>query len=238
MHTVLAAFPFSTRIDNMNIGTLAENSSSVFNALVIQREIANVSQFDMGHFAKDIRVGDRSILQRISSGDKAAVKECLDTYGSLIWSLARRFLRNEADAEDAVQDIFIAIWSSANQYDSSIASEVTFISTIARRRLIDRIRKSGRRPPTESLDNDDYSQAHVAVASQLEQSVEIDQVAEVLGSMRPENREILSMSLYEGYSHSEIASHMELPLGTVKTKVRRGLLQIRNQLRLNSDASE
>lgn len=178
---------------------------------------------------------EKSILERISAGDKTAVKDCLDEYGALLWSLARRFLGNQADAEDAVQDIYIAIWSAAGKYDPEIASEITFISTIARRRLIDRLRKAGRRPATESLDTEDSAQPQPAVASRLEESAEIATVERALHTMRPENREILSMSLYEGYSHSEIASHMELPLGTVKTRVRRGLIQIREQLQVTDD---
>lgn len=205
---------------------------SSFGAAVIYRTLLDVSQSDNLEFAKDARVALKTILERISSGEKAAVKECIDAYGSLIWSLARRFLRNEADAEDAVQDVFIALWSSASQYDPSIASEITFISTIARRRLIDRIRKAGRQPVTESIDNENNSHPQPALASRLEQSAEVEKVANVLDSMSPENRDIISMSLYEGYSHSEIAAHLELPLGTVKTKVRRGLIHIREQLQV------
>lgn len=93
-----------------------------------------------------LRLKSQSILERIAAGEQHAVNECLDRYGNLVWSLARRYLRNAADAEDAVQDIFIDIWSSAGRYDRNIASEVAFISTIARRRLIDKLRKADRRP--------------------------------------------------------------------------------------------
>jgi RNA polymerase sigma factor (sigma-70 family) len=221
----------------INVVSDTRVASSSFGAAVIYRPLLDVSQSDELEFAKDTPVARKTILERISSGEKAAVEECIDAYASLIWSLARRFLRNEADAEDAVQDIFIALWSSASQYNPSIASEITFISTIARRRLIDRIRKAGRQPVTESIDNENNSHPQPAVASQLEQSAELEKVANVLDSMRPENRDILSMSLYEGYSHSEIAAHLELPLGTVKTKVRRGLMQIREQLQVNDDVA-
>jgi RNA polymerase sigma-70 factor (ECF subfamily) len=208
-------------------------------AAVIQRAYRNVSLGKQSfNFAREPRMAETSILERISDGDKSAVQDCLDAYGALIWSLARRFLGNESDAEDAVQDIYIAIWSAAGQFDASIASEITFISTIARRRLIDRIRKSGRRPITESLDNEASAPPQPAVASGLEESAEIAKVERALGTMRPENREILSMSLYEGYSHSEIASHMEIPLGTVKTRVRRGLMQIREQLQVTDNITK
>ena len=76
-------------------------------------------------------MGENTLLLRIAAGDKRAVNQCLDRYGGLVWSLARQFLGNVPDAEDAVQDIFIAIWSSAGRYKPDVASEVTFISTIA-----------------------------------------------------------------------------------------------------------
>lgn len=180
-------------------------------------------------------MGEYPILARIAGGDKAAVGQCLDRYGGLVWSLARQFLGNQPDAEDAVQDIFIAIWSSAGRYDPAIASEVTFISTIARRRLIDRIRRNGRRPATDSLDDDDATPIQPAVAARLEESAEVARVERVLREMPDQHRSILSMSLYEGYSHSEIADHLDLPLGTVKTRVRRGLIRIREQLQLGAE---
>jgi len=175
---------------------------------------------------------EKSILQRIADGDKTAVKDCLDTYRGLVWSQARRFLRNPADAEDAVQDIFIAIWSAAGKYDPAIASESAFIATIARRRLIDQLRKAGRRPATESLDGEESTQGQPFVNSSLEESAEIENVRRALESIQPEYREILTMSHYEGYSHSEIASRLEVPLGTVKSRMRRGLMQVREQLQL------
>jgi RNA polymerase sigma-70 factor, ECF subfamily len=177
----------------------------------------------------------RTILERVASGDQSAVAECLDQYGDLVWSLARRFMRNPSDAEDAVQDIFIDLWNSAHRYDRNIASELAFISTIARRRLIDRIRQIERRPAMDSLDDDeDESRTPIqpAVAATDEQETEVAIVERVLGKMEPEHQRILAMSLYEGYSHSEIAERLTLPLGTVKTRVRRGLIHIREQLRI------
>jgi RNA polymerase sigma factor (sigma-70 family) len=184
--------------------------------------------------AQEIIPIEKSILQRIADGDKAAVKDCLDSYRGLVWSQARRFLRNPADAEDAVQDIFIAIWSAAGKYDPAIASESTFIVTIARRRLIDQLRKTARRPATESLDAEESAPAQPFVNSILEESAEIENVRRALASIQPECREILTMSHYEGYSHSEIASRLEVPLGTVKSRMRRGLVQVREQLQLTA----
>lgn len=181
-----------------------------------------------------------SILERVAAGDPAAVSECLDRYGDLVWSLARRYLRNPSDAEDAVQDIFIDIWGSAGRYDRSIASEVAFISTIARRRLIDKIRQAERRPLMDSLDDDEGAPIDPGIPATAEEDTEVTIVERVLAEMDPEHQKVLAMSLYEGYSHSEIAERLSLPLGTVKTRVRRGLIHIRAQLNIvaSSDPAE
>jgi RNA polymerase sigma-70 factor (ECF subfamily) len=182
---------------------------------------------------------NKTILERIAAGDPAAVQECIATYGNLIWSIARRFLRADADAEDAVQDIFIDLWSSASRFDARIATEVAFVSTIARRRLIDRVRQRSRRPGMESLDDEESGDAwQPAVLPQLEEESDVAVVERVLATMAPQHREILSLSLYEGYSHSEIAERLSLPLGTVKTRVRRGLMHIREQLGITVNPAE
>lgn len=175
----------------------------------------------------------KSILERVAAGDPAAVNECLERYGDLVWSLARRYLRNAADAQDAVQDIFIDIWGSSARYDRNIASEVAFISTIARRRLIDKIRAAERRPQTDSLDDDEGASIDPGIPATVEEDTEVTIVERVLSAMDPEHQKVLAMSLYEGYSHSEIAERLNLPLGTVKTRVRRGLIHIRAQLRIS-----
>lgn len=180
-----------------------------------------------------------SILERIDRGDSTAVQECIDTYGDLIWSLARRYLRADADAEDAVQDIFIDLWNSAGRFDRNVATEVAFVATIARRRLIDRVRQRGRRPGMTSLDDEETGDAwQPAVLPQMEEESDVEVVARVLRQMPEEHQQILSLSLYEGYSHSEIAERLGIPLGTVKTRVRRGLIHIREQLGIKAGTAD
>jgi RNA polymerase sigma-70 factor (ECF subfamily) len=175
-----------------------------------------------------------SILEKVAQGDQAAVGQCLDQYGDLIWSLARRFLGASSEAEDAVQEIFIEIWSSAGRYRPDAGSEVTFIATIARRRLIDRLRKHSRTPDSELYDEGIASQNPDPV-NRITENVEVHNVVQILEGMSEEHREILSMSIYHGYSHSEIADQLNMPLGTVKTRVRRGLMHIREQLKIDPE---
>ncbi len=81
------------------------------------------------------------------------MQDCLKTYGGLVWALAKRMLPNQNDAEDAVQDIFIDVWKNAERFDEEQSSETTFIAMLARRRLIDRLRKSNRQPNFDSLED-------------------------------------------------------------------------------------
>lgn len=171
----------------------------------------------------------KAILQRIAEGDKTAVQDCLNTYGGLVWSLARRMLSNSDDAEDAVQEIFIDIWKNAERFDAQQASEATFIAMISRRRLIDRIRKMQRQVNTDSLE-DILVEPAKNYHQDMQINVEARQAAQALNTLRPEQRQVLQLSIYQGLSHQEISNMTGMPIGTVKTHARRGLLQMRESL--------
>jgi len=169
------------------------------------------------------------ILKRIAAGDKTAVQDCLNNYGGLVWSLARRMSPNTDDAEDAVQEIFIDVWKNAARFDETQSSETTFIAMIARRRLIDRLRKTNRQPNTDSLE-DILAEPSNGKDVNMQLGVEAKEAAEAMKNLRPEQRQILHLSIVQGYSHQEIADALVMPLGTVKTHARRGLIQVREVL--------
>ena len=172
-----------------------------------------------------------AVLHRIANGDKNAVEDCLNKYGGLVWSLARKMLRNSDDAEDAVQEIFIDIWKNAARFDESKASEITFIAMIARRRLIDKIRHTTRRISADSLD-DILLEPFTRSDKAMQTGLEAEQAAEALRNLRPEQQQVLSLSIVQGMSHQEIADALAMPLGTVKTHARRGILEVREHLGL------
>lgn len=173
-------------------------------------------------------------LKRIAAGDKSAVQDCLNNYGGLVWSLARRMSPNSNEAEDAVQEIFIDIWKNAARFDETQSSETTFVAMIARRRLIDRLRKTNRQPNTDSLE-DILAEPSNGKDNDLQVSVEAKEAAQAMKHLRPEQRQILHLSIVQGFSHQEIADALKMPLGTVKTHARRGLIQVREFLGLDSD---
>ena len=174
---------------------------------------------------------NQSVLQRIAQGEKRAVEECLNTYGGLVWSLARRMCPKQEDAEDAVQEIFIEIWKNAARFDDGQSSETTFVAMIARRRLIDRLRYSNRRITTDSLE-DVLVEPSNRADEQIQTLMEAKEAARVMKNLRPEQQQVLQLSIIQGLSHQEISDATGMPLGTVKTHARRGLLQVRELLGL------
>jgi RNA polymerase sigma-70 factor (ECF subfamily) len=172
-----------------------------------------------------------AVLQRIAAGDRDAIQDCMKAYGGLVWSLARRMLPNADDAEDAVQEIFVDIWKNAGRFDPNQASETTFVAMIARRRIIDKVRYAKRRISPDSLE-DVLAEPSDGSDRKMQTSIEAREAAKALNALRPEQRQVLQMSIVQGLSHQEIADATGMPLGTVKTHARRGILQARGILGL------
>lgn len=169
------------------------------------------------------------LLGRVAAGDNKAVSEVLDRYGSLVWSLARRFTSNASEAEDAVQEIFIDVWKSAGRYDESIAKEWTFVAMVARRRLIDRRRKRDREPDIQGLPELLESSGDSGLEA-VEMQDDVERAQQAMAKLRPEQAKVLQMSVIDGLTHQQISSKTSMPLGTVKTHARRGLLKVREIL--------
>ncbi len=171
-----------------------------------------------------------SLLLRIASGDADAVGACLDRYGSLVWSVVKRAWNDAATVEDVVQEIFIDVWNSAARFDPEKASEATFIATIARRRVIDRRRRAGRAPVEEPVEEVEMSFEDRGLSG-VDMGDEARLAREALEALKPDQRRVILMSVVDGLTHSEIATATGLPLGTVKSHIRRGLEQTAQELR-------
>jgi RNA polymerase sigma-70 factor (ECF subfamily) len=171
-------------------------------------------------------------LPRIASGDANAIDECIERYGGLVWSLARRLSASLTDAEDAVQEIFVDIWENADRFREELAGEVTFVAMIARRRLIDRLRKSRRELEAQPLDQVALEYAAPIQTSPVELAEEGSRATKCLEGLRSDERKVLELSIYHGLPQSQIAEQIGLALGTVKTHARRGLAQLRDCMQL------
>lgn len=171
-----------------------------------------------------------SVFERIASGEDDAVRECMQRYGSVVWSLARRWTESAADAEDAAQEVFMELWKCAARFDPAAGSEAAFVRTIARRRLIDRLRASRRRPPNEALDENAADSAAEDITDAVDKGARLEVAQRALAGLDAGQREVLLMGIVEGMTHAEIADATGKPLGTVKTQIRRGLIKLRRML--------
>lgn len=174
-------------------------------------------------------IDDDSTLRRIARGDQSAVEDCIDRHGGLVWSIARRLVDDQAEAEDAVQEVFIELWKFADRFDPAVSSESTFVAMIARRRLIDRRRKSRRAPDLSSLP-EGLASTEIDLSALIDRSDEADRAARAIEELRPEHRDVLILSIRDGLTHDAIAHRLGLPVGTVKTHARRGLIRLRELL--------
>ena len=197
----------------------------------------------MGQTARSIYIRNRrvsamqsddndSILARIAAGEDGSFELLIEKYGNLVWSIGKKFLYRQSDFEDAVQEVFIAIWKSADKFDSSKAKEITFISMIARRRFIDHLRKISKHKNLESIDEDN-STHQLYKESMLNESTDLQLIKNAIKSLDIDDQELLNLSIYQGYSHSEISKLLNLPLGTVKTKIRRNLIKLQEVFETN-----
>ena len=173
-----------------------------------------------------------SILARIAAGEDGSFELLIEKYGNLVWSIGKKFLYRQSDLEDAVQEVFIAIWKSADKYNASKAKEITFVSMIARRRFIDHLRKISKHKNLESID-DDNSGHQLYKESLLNESTDLQLVKNAIQSLDINDQELLNLSVYQGYSHSEISKLLNIPLGTVKTRIRRNLIKLKEIFETN-----
>jgi len=165
---------------------------------------------------------DSTLVSAIRSGDQGAMASLYDRYSSIVYSVALRVLGDTGAAEDVLQDVFMQLWRNPGLFDSSRGSLGAWLAVISRNRAIDSLRK--RRPETDIADVIVSVQPDLAGA---EWSRALDKIRGVLSSMPPPQRSALEMAYFEGLSHTEIAERTGEPLGTVKTRIRSGLLALR-----------
>ena len=146
-----------------------------------------------------------------------------DRYSGIVYSVALRVLGDTGAAEDVLQEVFMQLWRNPGLFDSSRGNLGAWLAVIARNRAIDGLRK--RRPETDIADI--VVSVEPDLASEAERGRAMQKVRSVLGSMPAVQRSALEMAYFEGLSHSEIASKTGEPLGTVKTRIRGGLMMLR-----------
>jgi RNA polymerase sigma-70 factor (ECF subfamily) len=166
---------------------------------------------------------DAALVSAIRAGDPGAMALLYDRYGSVVYSVALRVLGDTGSAEDVLQEVFMQLWRNPNAFDSSRGNLAPWLAVIARNRAIDSIRK--RHPETDVADV--VISVEPDMAGDAERGRAMEKVRGALSSMPAAQRNALEMAYFEGLSHSEIAAKTGEPLGTIKTRIRSGLLSLR-----------
>lgn len=173
---------------------------------------------------------DRDAVSRMIDGDSEGLTTLYDRYGRLVYSLALRIVRDQGDAEDVTQDVFVQAWRQAHRFDTRRGNVVAWLLTVTRTRALDLLRRRRVRPqPADDTSveiSDDTPQQDV----QFESTERARAVRAALDSLPLVQRLAIELAFFNGLTHAEIAEQLEIPLGTVKTRVRQGLLRLRDML--------
>lgn len=171
-------------------------------------------------------LSDATLVSAIASGDEGAMGQLYDRYSPIVYSTALRVLRDAGMAEDLLQEIFMQLWRNPAAFDSKRGTLGPWLAAITRNRAIDWLRR--RRPETPSTDV--ALSIEPDLASQTELALSIGKIRTMLDSMPTTQRDALEMAYFEGLTHTEIAARTGQPLGTIKTRIRSGLLALRTVL--------
>ena len=173
------------------------------------------------------RAADQQLLVQIGAGEMSAFEELYDRYSGRVLALLIRLLRDRRDADDVLQETFWQVWRTAASYDRDRADPVAWLLLIARSRAIDALRRRGRTAMqviTSEPSNDQSPSANI-------ETLELgDRVRAALSRLNDDQRRAIQLAYYGGLSHQEIADELSIPLGTAKTRIRQGMLKLRDLL--------
>jgi RNA polymerase sigma-70 factor (ECF subfamily) len=174
-------------------------------------------------------LSDEAVLSLVASSDDAALAELYDRFGRVAYGLALRILRDDALAQDAVQEAFLAVWRNADRFLAERAKASTWILTLVHRRAVDLVRREDRRRG-EPLDSAPEPAAPATTEDEATLGFQRRLVQEALAQLSPEQRQALELGYYGGLTQSELAEQLGQPLGTVKSRMFAGLSRMRDLL--------
>jgi len=165
------------------------------------------------------------LLRRCAGGDRAAFRLLYDRWGSRLYGIALRITRQTAPAADAMQEAFVQIWQQAHRFDPDRGSPEAWLVGILRYRALDIVRRSAREVPGYVVEDREDEQPDAL--ARLVSTVEGAALHRCLGELEPERRRLVLLAFVDGLSHSELAERLRVPLGTVKSWIRRSLMALR-----------
>jgi len=171
------------------------------------------------------------LLRRSARGDQHAFAELYDLTSSRVFGLAVRVVRDPAQAEEVTQEAYLEVWRTASRFDQDRGSALSWLMTICHRKSVDRVRSaeaSTRRDTTYNQQNQTID--HDSTADAAQASMEAKRVRDAMKSLTDVQREALELAYFGGYTHTEIAGILNLPVGTAKTRIRDGLIRLRDKM--------
>jgi len=174
---------------------------------------------------------DEALLLEVARGDQAAYETLFDRVSGQVYGVVRRVVRDPAQSEEVAQEVLVEVWRTAARFDPTRGSAGTWILTMAHRRAIDRVRsEQASRDRNHRVGSAQHAREFDEVAEQVEVAFEHEQVRRALGSLTDLQREAVELAYYKGHTYREVASLLDTPLGTVKTRMRDGLIRLRDAL--------
>lgn len=171
-------------------------------------------------------VQDNFLLDRVRANDQKAMADIFDRYGSMVYSVSLRVLKDPGQAEDVMQEIFFQLWKNPNTFVQGRGSLGAWLAVVSRNRAIDVLR---RRRPTDSVD-DVILVSKTNISSEIERNIMMEKIRELMKSLPSEQQKSVELAFFEGLSHAEVAAKTGDPLGTVKTRIRLALISLRKAI--------
>jgi RNA polymerase sigma-70 factor (ECF subfamily) len=184
------------------------------------------------HSEPDRAQSDTALVLRLVQQDVRAFEELYDRHSRAVYSLVLRILQQAATAEEVVQDVFLQVWRKAEHFDSSRGPFVPWLLTLSRNRALDHLRLKGERQRRREDQTEEFPATRITpdFEDSLDEKRRAARVRELMHSLQPKQRRAIELAYFEGLSHSEIASTLNEPLGTVKGWIRNGILRLREGL--------
>jgi RNA polymerase sigma-70 factor (ECF subfamily) len=171
------------------------------------------------------------LLAQVAAGNRAAFAALYDGTVARVFGLVRRLLVDAAQAEEVTQEVYLEVWQTATRYEPSRGSALTWMLTLAHRRAVDRIRSAqASRDRDSRIGIRDFAPEYDSVAEAAEIQIESERVKRALDKLTELQRQAVTLAYFKGYSHSEVAALLRVPVGTVKTRLRDGLIRLRDEL--------
>ena len=189
---------------------------------------------EMQAFESEGESSDVELLSGVANRSPAAFSRFYDRFSSAVYNIAYSILRNEKDAEDVLQEVFLKIWNGAKNYDSQLGKPKSWVTTLTRNKSIDILRASGRRGRIAQEMSLEPDTGKPNLASSVDLVISIETASSVRASLNhlpDDQRQAIELAFFKGLTQTEVARALHQPLGTIKARIRRGMIQLRTLLR-------